>query len=558
MIIEFPCRCGHRFRLEDDQAGLDIQCPKCGLLNDVPTHGDLAALGEDGTYRLETGPEVPNPELAAELAYLYRRGPVDLDGNEKNLKLTRADIESIGGDPIPLKDDIPTLEDSPRYDPETGELITPLELKPSEFEPVNPATIPMALPALNYASGQTAGRVSFAHAVVHLLSPVNLMVMLAIYVMHVLLFPVMFVTFMGFFIVSIGLFIFIAALFAHYGNVIEDIGPFEKDELPRPVRDLHIYEDIWHPFSSVMASLVICYVPGIFLGTILAFNGHEDLGRVINLGWQAMGTFFLPAILLSLQCSGTILNLRPDRVMGVISECGAGYLLAVVMWVLAAVTYLWGMVGSAMAMVASMGGSTPLPNWMISWAVVLPMLAVGIFLMHYFCVCLGLMYRVHHQAFPWVFQRHVSEKKTTDDRPPMRPVPRVNGSKRPRRANGAGAAFENAIPLVEAADPRSLIGRWLLVRSGNQDHGTDSTEFLMRPDGTLDYISFVGGEAHIVHLTYAIEEDYIVTNQLSSPKEVRTRYWFDAGGNLVLELGGQRNTFRRAAQSVGREQPLLD
>src|SRR5215469_4115175 len=102
MTIEFPCRCGHVFQVDEDQAGLDIQCPSCGLLNAVPTHDDLNALGADGTYKVESGPEVPNPELAAELAYFYQRGPLDSEGNEKNLKLTNADIHAIGGQTIPL------------------------------------------------------------------------------------------------------------------------------------------------------------------------------------------------------------------------------------------------------------------------------------------------------------------------------------------------------------------------------------------------------------------------------------------------------------------------
>ena len=38
---------------------------------------------------------------------------------------------------------------------------------------------------------------------------------------------------------------------------------------------------------------------------------------------------------------------------------------------------------------------------------VYPVLALGIVLMHAFCWYLGLMYRGHHEAFDWAFQRHV-------------------------------------------------------------------------------------------------------------------------------------------------------
>ncbi|HXE53255.1 MAG TPA: hypothetical protein VN541_09585, partial [Tepidisphaeraceae bacterium] len=288
MTIEFPCRCGHVFQVEEDQAGLDVQCPSCGLLNAVPTHDDLNALGEDGTYKVESGPEIANHDLAAELAYIYHRDPLDIEGNEKNLKLTRADIEAIDGETIPLAPQIPTLEHAPRYDPETGELITPLEVKPDERIDINPGAIPMARATINYASAQTARRSSFAHAFVHLFAPGNLAVMLAVLCMHVILFPVIFVAFMGIFLLSFFLLAFIAGLFAHYGNVIEDVGPFEKDELPRPFRDLSLYEDIWHPFCSVMASLVICYLPGIIFSISAAAHGHPTLAMASNLIWQAL------------------------------------------------------------------------------------------------------------------------------------------------------------------------------------------------------------------------------------------------------------------------------
>jgi hypothetical protein len=46
-----------------------------------------------------------------------------------------------------------------------------------------------------------------------------------------------------------------------------------------------------------------------------------------------------------------------------------------------------------------------------AFLVVVPALILGIFLMHWFCWYLGLMYRAHQEQFPWVLQRHVRENK---------------------------------------------------------------------------------------------------------------------------------------------------
>ncbi len=51
-MIKFPCKCGNVFNLTDDMAGGMLQCPRCGLLNDIPTLGELANLSEDGTVKL--------------------------------------------------------------------------------------------------------------------------------------------------------------------------------------------------------------------------------------------------------------------------------------------------------------------------------------------------------------------------------------------------------------------------------------------------------------------------------------------------------------------------
>lgn len=411
-MIEFACKCGHLFRVEDEEAGGLTQCPQCGLLRDVPRPDELARLAHDGTYLVHggSGPENEDPDDVAELAYIYQRGARDALGNEIDLRNTQADIDAVGGTPIPISPDLIPREQAPKYDPESGELIEPIELKPDGREYVNPATIPMATATINYASAAMNRPVSFIGALLRLLSPVNLAVLFAVLCMHAMLWPLIFVGLAGVFLLVIAIPVMGALILAHYGNVVQDVGVFEKDEMPRPLRDLGFYDDLWLPFCDVFGSLLICYGPCLLLPAILVrVPGLQSASVGLMVILAGLGTFFLPAVMLTLICGGTILNLRPDRVLAVIHACGFGYFLAVVLWVAAAIMYLWGWAGTSTALDAILHPSN-LPQWLTSWNFALPALVIGIYLMHAFCQWLGLLYRAHFDRFPWVLQRHVSTK----------------------------------------------------------------------------------------------------------------------------------------------------
>jgi hypothetical protein len=421
-VIEFLCPCTHRFVLEDSQAGGTVQCPKCRRLNDVPTVDDLRRLADDGTYLLDSAPVAEGPDVAETLAYVYQRGARDARGNEIDLRLRRADIEAIGGEPVPLFPEEAPNEHAPKYDPDTGELILPHEINHDGPSVTRPQDIPMARAAINYASAGAFPKFSFVRAFGMLFSPLNVMAVFAVFCMHVLFWPLLLVTFAGiaFFIVAVP--VLGALILSHYGNVIEDAGPFEKDEFPRPMRDLGWYEDIWFPFCNVFASLMICYFPGFLLAILLVQVPRLQLAAVgVMVVGGAIGTFFLPAVLLSLHTSGSLLNVRPDRVLAVIGICGRSYFIAVVIWVFTAGIYAFGFGGTCLAIAAFLHPSD-LPGWLTSWATTVPALVIGIFLMHYFCFCLGLLYRAHYQAFPWVLQRHIPTRKPDATTP--HPIPR--------------------------------------------------------------------------------------------------------------------------------------
>jgi hypothetical protein len=123
-----------------------------------------------------------------------------------------------------------------------------------------------------------------------------------------------------------------------------------------------------------------------------------------------IGTILTPAVLLTTNTSGSTLNLRPDRVLKVIRICGAHYIGVTLLWAVAWPIYAIGWVGFCFALLrAFIGVNSRSRGILVDWMVVLPALLVGIYLMHYFCWYLGLLYRAHHAEFPWVFQRHIRD-----------------------------------------------------------------------------------------------------------------------------------------------------
>ena len=98
-MIKFPCKCGNIFNLTDDMAGGMLQCPRCGLLCDVPTLSDLANIREDGTFKLaESSPssEVHSEHAVAEMHVAYSRHTTDQLGREKDLRPDAEHFQAAG------------------------------------------------------------------------------------------------------------------------------------------------------------------------------------------------------------------------------------------------------------------------------------------------------------------------------------------------------------------------------------------------------------------------------------------------------------------------------
>jgi hypothetical protein len=430
-MIKFPCHCGHQFTFEDDMAGRQVQCPDCGRLNDIPSLDDLRNISEDGTYKLDSAPALQEPGRFQRLHHVYARQKTDALGEEIDLRVTPEEIAAAGAPEIPLvaAGSTPPPPVAPRYDPETGERIRELPVL-HDHPPENPANIPMAKTALDYAMRNRARPTQLLRPLLELFMPVNLIVMLFVLIAQVIAgtipLAVLFITLtMG---VTAMLLVFLVlplllvcgvGVVAHYANVIEDIGPDDRDELPRFLRNMSIREDVWRPCVNFMAALICCFWPVLVLWHFDP-TSHWS-GLILTLALIVAGSVFFPAVLLTATTSGSMLNLRPDRVLGTIRTIGWAYLVLVAALLLAEIF------NAAGVLTTSLNGFVFISqlrskSWLTFGPPAYTILCTGIYLMHYFCWQLGLVYRRDHHRFPWVLQHHISRRApalTASSRAPL-------------------------------------------------------------------------------------------------------------------------------------------
>jgi hypothetical protein len=253
-----------------------------------------------------------------------------------------------------------------------------------------------------------ARRVPPGRVWVELFRPLNVFVMLAIFVAQ-MLFNVSFIVvnagIVFFAVAPLGLFMFMAG---HYGNVVDEIATADMDELPRPLRQMSWHDDIWGPFRDVFATLMVVCAPLIVAikvwGLGHVFDGPAQLALVG--GGTVAALLVAPALLLTLRTSGTILNLRPDRVVGVVRACGAHYVPVALLGLVAIPAPLLGGFASLYTLFRWFGLRL-FGDWgaLGSFPATSAMLLAGIYLGHLFCWRLGLLYRAYQPTFPWVLQQ---------------------------------------------------------------------------------------------------------------------------------------------------------
>lgn len=433
-MIRFVCTCGHRFEVNGDLAGTSLQCPACRLLCDVPTLSEIESFTEEGTYRLDADRTVVHDaDRMADLGIIYSKEKVDRDGNTIDLRtvpagrpLPRGTADEPGEASVEF-DLAPSAADvshRPKYDPETGELVRPLDIVRDDDKDVDPSTIPVAKAALTYAAGDIDKRVNPLSAAMELFLPMNVVVMFFILCAHVFN-GMMFIAAVGLLFLWPVLLLLQGLILSHYGNVIDEIGRNESNDLPRPLGDLSLHEDLWAPFVQMAGGIMIAFVvPITVLVTLARKAGLAD--EWMFLAGGIIGTIIGPAVLLTTNLSGSTFNLRPDRVLNVMRICGIHYVAVTLVWAVTWPIYFFGWLGFCFALLRLFLGPAYVGGGLFTeWALVLPALVVGIYLMHYFCWYLGLLYKAHHLEFPWVLQRFI--------RDPNDPRPRVNHAERIRR-----------------------------------------------------------------------------------------------------------------------------
>jgi len=95
------------------------------------------------------------------------------------------------------------------------------------------------------------------------------------------------------------------------------------------------------------------------------------------------------------------------------------------------------------------------------------------------------------------------------------------------------------------AKPRELFGHWRLIDDqGGVDQG-EGVGMTFYFDGRLEYAIREEDRVVIMNLLWHVEGGVIVTDQPSTPKQERTRYFFRSPDVLVLESADGSTTFQR-------------
>ncbi len=426
-MIDFPCHCGHRFAVADDLAGGLIQCPRCKRLNDVPLPGELASLDEGGIFKLDESPVQPaDPQRLGELTRVFTLNHHDSSGQPIDLRTTAPGAARGGSAPLPVE---PIPVPPPKYDPFTGELIQALEVKPDD-RPTVDTPLPLAkrapVPATKLVNGMDLPHPLEVFLIpLRLLMPLNLVVMFFIILAHAIA-QAMMVPIAGFYWMLVPFWVALHCLvIAHFGNVIDETGPTSRDELPTPLRAVSWHEDTFGPFARIIIALAVCYGPGF----VLLFSTTRVPAAVIlslSAALTIIGTILFPAAVLTTTTSGSILNLRPDRVVGVALACGAEYFIAIITWTAGGALYVAGAVCvtwvAAVVLNESIRAAFPMPAW-VNWYSAYGILAAGIYLLHFLGWHLGTLYRKHHERFPWVLQRYLGKRPAAASGFPVAPPP---------------------------------------------------------------------------------------------------------------------------------------
>lgn len=403
-MISFACTCGEKFDVPETMAGDEFQCPRCMRLVDVPQLSELGMIAEDGTFNLYD--LEPNPtDLAGKMAAFGQREDV-----RRNID------EFLASNAVPADAAPPPNLHGPRYDPETGERVMPVELR---VDPVidTPHAIPMATPVLSYSSGPASpNEVSTAiwwQMPVRLVTGMNLFAIVFVFFAHVVVQIILSIPGANFILSPFVLFA-VPLILAHYCNTMEDFGVSRRDRIPVMFRNGSVGEDLLRPLFNIGLSVALAFGP---LLIFMFFAGWPPRAGAVTVmvGLFWLGVFLFPAVIFTATNSGAIQNLLPQRALMVIFIATVRYLWAAAAFGVACVAYLMAFQNFTIASVTALqfaSGTIRWTNVAVNAGVVCALLAIAIYTMHLAAAWLGLIYQSHYEKLNWVLQRHEKVNRT--------------------------------------------------------------------------------------------------------------------------------------------------
>ena len=403
-MISFACRCTHRIEVEDDMAGGMLQCTACGILVDVPSLDDLRHLDPDGTYHMD--------EVSVPVAGKIRTTPHFRDDEATDRRQTLEEFMEV--DLVPPVDQGPKRL-RPHYDPLTGELIRPVEVKE---EPTPPAAPGRPVRKLSYARDLGSRVPAWWRPLLDAWRPESLLVwgiISVVLIAHLSLLGTFLIGILYFFTLGAAIHVL---LFSHFGVVIDDTGPGDRDELPTPLRQMSFSEDIWRPFFQLTLAFALAFAPAIIAR--LAWAGVPD---EMMLALCVLGYLMLPGFALTSVTSGYLLNLTPRRVLGTIRHIGLAYPVIVLCAVVGIEGVLWISGFFTRPNFGLSGLLPPVPmneelielvfsSATLKYTVLTAGLVLSVYFLHCACWMLGLCWRREHASFPWLMQRHFKRHGT--------------------------------------------------------------------------------------------------------------------------------------------------
>ncbi|MBV8782228.1 MAG: hypothetical protein JO353_12605 [Phycisphaerae bacterium] len=426
-MLEFNCTCGqYRFSVPDELGGDTIQCPKCGRLNDIPTASELDQFDETGGYKVDLIPDPKALDLDLAIRAFSRQRADDL-GQPIDMRATFEDVMRAGAPLATNAFDEPRGV-APKYDPITGELLRPLAVKNDtpraviSMEPL-PDEVPVEavpiVPTIDYGRRAGLTPVAMGAAYVQLFRPVNLLVMAFVFIFHLLLLVSALVALAGFWFVWPAPALFLAGLISHYGNTVDEIGPSQRDELPVPLRNASVSEDIWLPFFQTALALIICFAP---LVPVVLMNSPPAIRLAFAAVALLFGLWIMPAVWLTTTTGGVFANLRPDRLISVIHICGSNYVFPVISLAIGCIAYV-ASIAALFNGLATLFATPKLAAGVFNLSIGGAALVAAIFFVQAAAWQIGLLYRAHQPDFPWIMQRHVYTHLPQRSRPaPTRAV----------------------------------------------------------------------------------------------------------------------------------------